>query len=168
MWLWLYPGSNSQNLIITSHGEFKNGDMFNTPCELLFYSDHGIIAPGTAFASASASIGGTNDAVRETVHSGSQSYNYLLTKFQGRHKDLTQGTEETYGGLQNAQGITNNWNQIPQVAAQDNPRLPTYDDYDILTMRNRWSGHGVDLHSAIVLARRYKPYSRIHCSFCRK
>lgn len=167
MWLWQYPGNNSQNLIITSHGEFKNGDMFNSPCELLFYSDHGLIAPGTTFASASATIAGDNSAVKQRVQLGAQSYNYLLTKFQGRHKDLTQGTKETYGGLQNAQDITNNYNQNPIVSANNNPKYPAHDDYDIITLRNRWSGQGVDLHSAIILARRYKPYFRVHCSFCR-
>jgi hypothetical protein len=167
MRLWLYPGNVSNNLIISAHGQAMRGPMFPSPCELVFYSLHTVEATGTSFSMAAESVGGDNASVKERVAFGADSHNYMLTKFQGRHKgNLKQGTIETYGGLQNWQSITSKWNR--NVANMPKPnKHPVYDDYDILTIRNRWSGQGIDFWSAIVAARRYRPYLRVHCSFCR-
>jgi hypothetical protein len=170
------PGVFRDDLVISAHGGYdakklptfavplmENGQGSQSDCGLFFYVEHGSLQ--TDFG-----LGGFAGEERKWVQHlqpGASSYNYALSKYQGKHNKAG----ESYGTIMRdidaaieaqtkyASGMI----KAPKVyASKTRPRL-----FDVATIRNRFNGGDVMLRALLTRVLNVNDYPRIHCYFCR-
>lgn len=164
-------GKGCDTLVITAHGGIWRGSsrtIHYAHGDLHYYSKHGVTTDDNGLERFK--VDSFNESQRvETVIKHAKTYNYGLSKYQGRH-----GNEnETYESIMRdslATFVPKKINAIG-VGAQGFERYNTSSGtFDILTVRNRYKGltTGVNLQRVFEeLHNRSYLYKSIHCYFCR-
>jgi hypothetical protein len=169
----LVPEGNVDRLIITAHGGhalLSGTNKFTVPrgLTLKFYSDDtkSVIDPGfNQFYQYEA-------VPREVIDQGNSCYDYILTKYQGRHgsKDETyQSIARTIDG--NVQGRRNYQlmaQRQPQNSSKYLAKSMSYPTPAVLTVRNRWFKGDATLSMALDAALSVaRGIAVVECLFCR-
>lgn len=166
-------GTTSDTLVISAHGAILRGSSRTIHYQygdLHYYSKHGVATIDKGLDTFK--VDGFNTSQREeTVLKNAKTYNYGLSKYQGRHNS---GGQETYETIQTgalAAFVPKKINAMNGANAHEFERYNTASGtFDILTVRNRYHGFtfGIDLQLVFhELARRGSFYTNIHCYFCR-
>lgn len=169
---WAAKEDEFQNdVIISAHGGIRRSAEADLDIDrrltLKYYVDHGFVLPDPGYQPFAAP---TPPVAKETVtgNLSEKSYNYELSKYQGRHNKAG----ETYSRIQNAATLGIQHNKTLDEMFPEGI-LPTnvagrQTLFDVVSVRNRWWSSGSDLKTilALILAHR-KRGGIIHCSFCR-
>jgi hypothetical protein len=166
-------GHFQDRVIISAHGGIsaKAAADLTVPAGLTlhYYVIHGVIQGDfglTAFAAPTPPV-----PLAPIIAGGQNTYNYDLSKYQGRHGNVN----ETYASIiaggdnasrHNAMLDTLTPEDIARVGGNVTGRQSLY---DIVTVRNRWWSRGSDLKSALkkIRALRGNSLVTVECFFCR-
>jgi len=160
------------DVVITAHGGYyPTTAHFDVPAlpsfeGLFFYVPHGTVQ--TDFG-----IGGFAGVERKVVDPiaapGTDCWDYLLSKYQGRHSN----NAETYDSIErdmnatteavrkHAKGLSN----LKTRAVYEKKSAPRI--FDVVTIRNRVLSGDQNLRSVLTRVMQVNVYRRIHCYFCR-
>lgn len=185
LWLWTQrQWALSDKVIISSHGGMMTSGVRTfqvLPTETFyFYSVQGQGAKASSLGSAT-----YENTATERVGPG-PCPNYTLSKFQGDHGGPNGERLETYGSIQQIQAqkdttdtmFNNAFAEYGPAAAMRalGGNMPggvqwqvgdQRQDFDVLTVRNRFYSSSVTLEYAVRKLRELHNYREIHCAFCR-
>ena len=156
-------------LVISAHGgiDQKKEPQFTVPFGTLhFYSVHGKVTDDLGIRNFI--FGGRATQRSESIGTGRLSYDYSLSKYQGKHGGSPGKPAETYESIEDAQNYVDQFNELLLQAGDKAPKgaQPAV-DFDVLTVRNRWWNTDVTLSSALRAVQKVNKYQDIHCYFCR-
>ncbi len=167
MYLFRMPGNpDCDTLVISAHGgiKSKNSPTFQVPegTTLQYYSEHGVVTDDLGIRNFA--TGGKQNQRTDAISGPARSYNYDLSKYQGKHNKAG----ETYESIESAQDYVTQFREIAQAARSQGVAVPySPTDFDVLTIRNRWWISGMTLSAALTAVAKTKTYSIVHCYFCR-
>ncbi len=194
--LYLFHPDNRYNehCVISAHGGYSagcfGGSTFNLPVgvKLAFYSQHG--SPVNDFG-----IGNFLSKIHRIVETQTSDdnpcFNYVLTKYQGRHSNNAETYDSIGDAVNRNRDITTSLNSIFESANEFNRKAkrrseskelllaeaitPLSDElqfeypFDVVTVRNRYwrSVNDMTLKKVVKAVLDEHDYATIHCFFCR-
>lgn len=184
LYLFTYRRSAFANkVIISSHGGMMTSGVRTFETEgnerFYFYSIQGSGAKASSLNTAT-----YENTATERVGPGTCP-NYFLSKWQGYHSSAKGEGLETYGSIQQYQekkdsedlmynrAFADFGRELALKAMGTNPGAMKWEvgderqDFDVLTVRNRFYNSGVTLEYAVKKLRELHRYQEIHCAFCR-
>lgn len=177
--------TNSTDALISAHGGYHKGNnTFKVPSgvEIIFYGIHGNLLqdPGIKLASTK------NVVAVETVTSGGNCVDYVLSKYQGSHGGTAGKPAETYSSINkqleaDSDMLTRQFEALFSEKLQLSPKkqevvqktvknILTTPTMNVVTIRNRWNMVGGDIYLKDVIkavTKQFPGIKRFHCSFCR-
>ena len=158
------------DVIISAHGGIKRSageDLTVKPnLTLKYYVDHGLTQGDFGLGKFAAP---TPPVAVQTVLAGGKTYNYELSKYQGRHNEKGK---ETYATIQTQSDNAKRHNTTLDVEFPNGVYPPNVARrqqlFDVVSIRNRWWTSGSDLKTILDLILKHRGKgATIHCFFCR-
>ncbi len=173
-------GSYADECVISAHGGYSSSTKkFSVQAtSLKYYVNHGDVQQDFGIAKFGGT-GITKPEVIEPIGAGQQSYNYELSKYQGRHGGTKNKPAETYDSIKGEQISINEAVEAQKLMIEkliakgesqdrlDKVRAAVSRSFDVVTVRNRWFSSGTNLKDVIAQISKVHKYSVYHCFFCR-
>lgn len=168
-------GKFQDTVIISAHGGIKKTTkedlMIPQNYVLFYYTTHGATAGDFGINKFAAPTPPPH--IGHPMHGGKYTYNYELSKYQGRHGNPA----ETYKSIQaQSTSATNHNNILNNLTDAERHKLAGQSAgvqklYDVVTIRNRFFSSGSDLKTILEQIGRLRGQVSnnlvIHCFFCR-